>query len=55
MHGTIIGHKSEEHDRRRYKIRVTKTGCTITRTKKHVKDTPISADDCLRNEMSIAI
>ena len=33
MQGKIIGHGSENYNRICYKIRVTKTGCTITRTK----------------------
>ena len=32
VHGTIIGNRSEDHNRRCYKIRVMKTGCIITRT-----------------------
>ena len=48
--GTVILWGPEDHNGRCYKLRVTKTGCIITRTKIHVKATMISAEDYLRNE-----
>ena len=52
--GTVVGHGSGDHKRRSYKIIMTKTRHTITRMKRHVKTTPISAEDYLRKEMSKA-
>ena len=51
MHGTIVWHKTQDHNGRSYKTRVTKTGGTLPRTKKCVKAIPISAKDYIRNEM----
>ena len=51
MHGTIVGHGYDDHSGRSYKIRLNEMGCTITRTKRHVKSIPIRAEDYLRNEM----
>ena len=53
MHGTVVGHGTEDHNGRSYKIRVTRIRCT-THTKRHMKATPISPEDYLRNEMSKA-
>ena len=47
-HGTIVGYEIENHNGRSYKIRVTMAQCTMTRTKRHVKTTLISAEDYLR-------
>ena len=44
-------HGSEDYDKKCYKIRETKTVCIITRTKWHVTDLPISAENYLRNKM----
>ena len=52
MHGTIGGHRTEDHNRRIYKMRVTKTRHTITRTRRNMKAMPISAEDYTSNEMS---
>ena len=37
VHGTIVAYWSEYHNKRRYKIRVAKMGCIITKSKRHVK------------------
>ena len=55
MHETVTRHGSEDHNGRCYKIKVTKTGCTITGTKRHMETSKISTEDYLRNEMSKAI
>ena len=49
--GTIIGHRSKDHNVVCYKIRVTKTGCAIIVTKQHMTATPISTEYYLRNEI----
>ena len=51
MHGTKIGHGSCDHNGRSYTVRVTKMGCTIARTKRHVKGTHISVEEYLINEV----
>ena len=52
LHVTIVGYGTEDQHGQRYKIRMTKTRCTIPRMKRLMKAIPISADDNLRNEMS---
>ena len=52
MHGTIVEQGSDDHSGRSYKIQTTKVGFTITRTLSHVKDTPITAENYLRNKIS---
>ena len=54
MHGTVVGHGSEDHKGQSYKMRVIMTGCTITKMKQHLRATPISVEDYLRKEMSNA-
>ena len=39
MHRTIVGHGSDYHCGRNSRISMTKTGCKITRTKRHMKAT----------------
>ena len=51
-HGTVVRHLSNYHDGRSYKIRVSKTGCIITRTDRHVKTTLIIAEEYLRNAVA---
>ena len=51
MHERIIRHGSEDHNGKCYKIKVTMTGCIITKTKSPVTATPISAEHYLRNEI----
>ena len=36
-YGTIIGHETENHIDRSYRVRVTRTGHAITRIKRHIK------------------
>ena len=52
MHGTVVEHGSDDHNGRNYMIRVTNMGHTITRTERHLKAIPITAENYLRNEMS---
>ena len=44
-HGTIIGKGDHNHHNRSYKIQVTTTGRIITHNRKHIKPTPITAED----------
>ena len=48
----MVGHGSDDHHGRGYNILVTKTGCIITRTRSHVKSTPITLDEYLQSEVS---
>ena len=50
-HGTIERHGLDDHKARGYKIRVTETGCVISRMMGHMKATPISVKDYLWKEM----
>ena len=52
MHRTVVGHGSDDHKGRSYNIRMTKTGCIITRMKRYIKANPISVDDYPRKKMS---
>ena len=45
--GSGVGHGSDDHISRSYKIRVTKKGCTMKRTKRHMKSILITAQDYL--------
>ena len=49
-----MGYTSEGHKATNYKIRVTKNGHTITRMKRHMSTTPISAEDYLRKDILTA-
>ena len=51
MYGTIVRHGSDDHYNRSNKIQITKMDCIITRTKIHVRSTPIKAEDYLRKEV----
>ena len=52
--GTVVGHGSDNYMGRSYKLRMMKTGCIITRTKRHMRSTPVSAEVYPREEMSKA-
>ena len=54
MHVRIVGHGSDADKGKSYKIRMMKTKCIITRTRRQVKATPISVKDYLSEEMSKA-
>ena len=43
-HRTIIRYEADEHNGRCYLAMVTKTGCAITRTMRHIKVTPLTLD-----------
>ena len=51
MHGTIPGPGSDDHNGRSYKIRMTKIGHTITRTRRHMKSIPITAEDYIHYQV----
>ena len=55
MNGTLVEHDNEYHNRRSYKICVTKAGNIITRTANHTKQTPIFTEQYLCNEMAKAM
>ena len=42
-HGTVVGRGDHNHGNRSYLIRISKTGCVVTRNSKHTKATPITA------------
>ena len=42
-HGTVVGHISDDHHSRSYRISVSKVGHIITRTSRRIKSTPITA------------
>ena len=46
-HGTILGKGDYNHNNQSYIIHVIKTGKTLSRNSKHVKVTPITADQYL--------
>ena len=47
-HGT----GNDNHFNKSYTIRVTKTGCIITRNSKHIKTTLITAEQYLRDQLT---
>ena len=47
---TLIRHGTEDHSSRGY--RMSKTGCAITRRKRHIKPSSISTEEYLQNEMT---
>ena len=47
VHGTIVMHGTGDDNGRCYKVGTTKTGCIITRLKRHMKASPLSADTML--------
>ena len=42
MHGTIVGHRTQYHNARSYKIKSDQDWNTITRMKRHMKAIPTS-------------
>ena len=52
MHKTMVGHGTDKHKGRSYKIQVMKIGYIITRIKTLEKASPISVEDYLRKEIS---
>ena len=51
IHGPVIGHGTDDHKCKNYKMQVMKIGCIITRMKRHVTATPKSVEDYPRKEM----
>ena len=51
-HGTVVGGGDHNHNNRSYTIRITKTGHIITRNSKHIKTTPITAEQYLRDQFT---
>ena len=49
MQGTVVWYRSDDDCQRSCKMRVSKFGYIITRTKRHIKTTPITAE-YLRNK-----
>ena len=54
MYETIIGHKTDDHNGRGYRVQVTKRGCAITRMKRDLKPTNILAEDYIQNQITKA-
>ena len=54
MHGTTVGHGTDDDKGRSYKVGVMKTGCIITRMRRRVKATSLSAEDHVRRNLSKA-
>ena len=52
MHGTVVGYRSDDNHGRSYKKWVTKMGFLITRTRRHIRNTPITAEKHLRSKVS---
>ena len=48
-YGTIVDYGSDDYHGRSYKLRVTKMGHIITKTKRQIKTIPITAEEYLRN------
>ena len=48
-HGRIVGKEDYNHNNQSYIIWVTKTRRTITRNSKHIKATPITAEQYLKD------
>ena len=48
----MIDHGTDKHNGKNYKMPSTKIGCMITRVKRLVSGTPISAEDYNRKEIS---
>ena len=51
-HGTVVGRCHHNDNSRSYTVRVTKTGDIIIRNNKHIKTTPITAEQYLRDQLS---
>ena len=51
MHGTVVNHRSQDHDSRLYRICVVIIGHIITRTAHHVRQTLICVEEYLRSEI----
>ena len=51
-HGTVVGRGDHKHNNRSYMICITKTGQIVTRNSKHVKATPITAEQYLLDQLS---
>ena len=51
-HGTVVGRGDHNHNNRSYTLQVTKAGHIITRNSKHMKSTPITAEQYLRDQLT---
>ena len=51
-HGTTVGAWDHNHNNRSYRIRITRTGCIVTRNSQHIKTTPITAEQYLRDQLT---
>ena len=49
-HGTVVDKGNHNHHNRSYKIQVTKTGRIITPNRKHIRPTPLTAENFLHNQ-----
>ena len=51
-HGIVVGRGDHNHNNRSYTMRVTKTGCIITRNSKYIKTAPITPEQYLRDQLA---
>ena len=51
-HGTIVGAGSHNHSNGSYTITITRIGHIVTRNSKHIKTTPITAEQYLRDQLT---
>ena len=52
IYGTVVGRGNHNHNNRSFTIRVTKTGFNTTGNSKHIKMTPITAEQYLRDQLT---
>ena len=52
IHGTVVGRGDHNHSNRCYMIRISKTGYVVTSNSKHIKATPIIAEQYLRDQIN---
>ena len=51
IHSTIVGIGDHNHNNRSCTIRITRTGCIVTRNSKDIKTTPITAEQYFRDQL----
>ena len=51
-HGTVVGRGDHSHSNRSYMIRFSKTDQVVIRNSKHIKATPVTAKQYLRDQIN---
>ena len=51
-HGTVVGRGGQNHNNRSHVIRISERGQIVTRNSKHIKATPITAEQYLRDQIN---